>query len=238
MTNLVVLPVPLDNDEVRNLFRPFIERFAWTYRKFPAGAPHRLIAVLLNGDLDDEIAKIFDGIKTEFIQLDSAGCDFAAQQMVSRMCPDCFQLNLTSRCYFHRAGWLNHLVVARETIGPAFYGVSASREGGKLHVCTRAHSFDTNDFNQYPHEITSRDMGVAVECGEWSLTDWFQSIGRKCHLVHWGGVRRPEDIQYHFNGYRAGNQHECLIFDKHTQAYEDASPEEKKRLERMCFEGI
>jgi hypothetical protein len=234
MKTHLVVPVPLDDDSVWDIFRPHIKRFTDTYRQFPPGAEHTIMAVCNKADATAEVKAMFDGMPVEWLRYDGDGADLGSQQFVAESSTDnVFQVNLTTRTHAHREGWLTHLVKAREKYGPGLYGITASNEGGRLHICTRAHSYDTRDFRFYPTKITSRDFGVFFELGRGCLLEWFLEFGRPAYVVTWDRIwRKPEwfDIP---NGYRRGDQRNCLLFDKHTERYADANDAERERLTAM-----
>lgn len=242
----IVYPFPAETEEVKTTFWPYAHRFVETYRKHPPGHPH-LVTVVVNGsEVTADIVELFRGMPVEFKIYEGAGMDLGSQQMVAQE-GDHFQVNMTSRMYFHREGWLARMVKARETYGPGLYGMTASYEGGRLHVCTRGHAYDAKDFREYPHQITSRDQGVFFECGEGCLLEWFERRKQPIMLVGWDGVYGNgtcvhchelnslwlDDYFTSPGSFRNGDQSNVLCFDKHTDYYRDADAEEKKRLEGL-----
>ena len=148
----IVYPFPAENDEVKALFTPFAERFVDTYFKHRPGYP-AWVTVVVNGEkITPEITKLFEGVPAEFKLYEGNGMDLGSQQMVAAE-GDHFQVNMTSRMYFHREGWLSRMIKTRETYGPGLYGMTASHEGGKMHICTRGHAYDSEGF---PGNIPTR----------------------------------------------------------------------------------
>jgi hypothetical protein len=249
MRTIICYPVPMDNEPTWELFRPYVKRFTDSLRQHDPGCDYEVAAIVNSraDTLDDawihlqELAVMFDGLPWNRYHYQGAGCDIGSFQWFARQqTENVFMVCCVTRVYSHRAGWLKKLVTARETLGPGLYGTSASRESGKLHVCTRAYAFDSEDFKKYPHNITSRDQGVFFECGDGCLYEWFGEW--RSFVVYWGGCFDVEasNIAYALtpdNIYRRGKQTNCLVFDRHTDAYRDADETEKRRLERMCFEG-
>jgi len=241
VTIKVVYPVPNDNPEVWALFRDKVVRFTDSWRQFGPGFQCDLVPVLFADDPTGKVTNLFHGLPIEqFEQYDGAGCDIGAAQWVAEASePDDFIVALTSRVYFHRSGWLNHLKEARELYGPGLYGTSASLEGGRLHCCTRCYSMDAEIWNAYPTVIHSRDLGTYFEVGHNNplgpLSDWVESIGRPAYMVYWSGVRRKPHWTTPDNIFRKGNQEDLLVWDKHTDAYRDADHAEKERLHAMAY---
>jgi hypothetical protein len=241
MNPIVCIPIPMDDESVWALFKPFIQRFADTWRKFPPGVDCDLIAVVNNADATNELHEIFDGLPVHFTRYDGAGADIGSFQQTARQNPGRFMFCCVSRVYFHRAGWLARIMEAREQFGFGLYGTSASNEGGRFHICTRAYAMDTDLFNAYPHVITSRDQGTFFEIGRDNpvgpFSEWAEKQGEAA-IVLWDWTLCPyryegDSHKFITNGYRSGNQEQMLAWDKHTDAYRDADDDEKARLSAM-----
>lgn len=235
MNPIIVYPLPLDNWKT---FSEFAFRFTNTFRDFPPGTDYKLIVAVNGGKLIDDIACWFYNINTTFVDYDGLGCDIGSAQHIANhlMIDDAFIVAMTSRCYFHRQGWLRRFMEAREKHGPGLYGASASYEGGTPHICTRAYGLDASLFRKYPHLIDTRAKGQKFEVGEWCLTTWFRSQALPTIQVTWDG---EQDFQ-HWRAtaetaiYRRGGQSAMLVWDRHSDLYRDASPEEKIKLESMA----
>jgi len=248
METAVVYPVPIETAEVRELFLPAFERFASTWRQFPPGVDCVIYAVHCGEVLDDKICAIFDGLPVKFIPYAGNGFDFGAQQEASQHLEGCFQVNMTSRVYFHREGWLKRLVDHREQFGPNLYGTSVSNEGGRLHLCTRCFAADADQFAAYPHKLDTRDKGVFYEVGignpDGSLAEWFEVTYQQVpYVVYWHQAYpwRQHHGDAHpglDNVFRRGDQTELLVWDRHTKLWADADDQEKKRLTSLCYEPL
>lgn len=232
MKTTVVYPVPMDNVEVFKTFLPYIHRFTNTLRSFDPGVMYDLVAVCCNADPTDTIKFCFRDLPVTFLRYDGAGADLGSQQFVANQMPGCFQVNMTSRCYFHREDWLLQYVTARNVLGPALYGASASWQCGRLHLCTRGHAYDTDDFVKYPHLINSRELGPMFEVFDGCVLRWFEENDRSAYVVHWGKALPKDKWFTEPNRFRNGDQSAMLIWDKHSDIYRDADPEEKERLAR------
>lgn len=236
MRALIVFPLVLDNWQT---FEPFTRRFCKTFREHrPLYDDHKVIVAVNGGRICDDIAIMFYGINTTFVEYHGNGCDIGSAQFVSTLCqqPDDFLINMTSRCHFHREGWLARFMEVRSKYGPGLYGASASHEGGTPHICTRAYALDASLFRDYPHLIDTRSKGQKFECGEWCLTSWIKSRKLPTVQVLWDSCqdeahwRDPKEQGI----YRRNNQSAMLVWDRHTDIYRDASAEERIRLENMA----
>lgn len=250
MKTVIVYCVPMDSPEVWALFKPFVERFCHSMRNTEPGCEYTVAAILNSKaypihtvDGTTELISMFSGIPTEFYSYTGSGCDVGSYQFFAeRTTENVFQVNCSSRVYAWKAGWLKRLVEAREMLGPGLFATSVSKESGRLHVCLRCFGVDSDDFKKYPTKIVSRDQSGWFECGDGNLMEWYQSQGLKTTAVYWDGFCDISEEGFSKcsteNIYRRGNQSQILVKDKHSLAYDEASPEEKLRLERMCFEGV
>jgi hypothetical protein len=245
----LVYPLPCENIEAKEMFWPFAKRFVESYASHRPGFMH-ILSVVVNGpEVTGDITDLFQGMPVEFTLYNGQGMDLGSQQMVAQS-GDHFQVNFTTRMYFHRADWLERLVRARYAYGPGLYGMTASHEGGKLHICTRGHAYDSKDFREYPHKIISRDQGVFFECGEGCLLEWYKSRKQPAIVVSWDniygtgeclhcGETNSHTFQDYFcsqDNFRGGDQRNVLCWDKHTDSYRDADADEKKRLSDLWRE--
>ena len=231
----IVYPVPCESREVWDIFKPFVKRFAATWKDFPPGVRSELIAVL-SGPTNPEITSLLEGMNPRYVEYSGKGFDLGAQQFVAiNSHPDNFMINFTTRVFFHREGWLAPLVRDRIKYGPGLYGASASREGSTTgpYVCTRGHSMDAWIFSLYPTDIYSRDQGVSVECGPRCLTRFVESIGLPARISFWESSHRTEDAINLPNSFRVGNQKEMLFWDRHTKLFDDSTESDKLTLHKM-----
>lgn len=235
----IVFPLPFDNWET---YKPWVEKFCKTFREFPPEHDYLVYAVCNLGSPTDAVREMFYGIRTKFVQYDEFGCDIGSAQLVAR-----FQtkntpvIGMTSRCFFHRKGWLSRMMEARNQFGSGLYLCSASKESGSLHACTRAYMMDSDEWNHYPEKINHRTKGPFFETGagnpNGSLLDWHVKHVNNAYVVHWDSVFRMPDEWYSYakceNRFRNGNQEQMLVFDGHSQSYSESDPDEKARLENL-----
>lgn len=221
MKTSVTYPLPLDN---LGTFEPFIKRFCDSWRAFPNLSECTVHVLYMGGELTDAIKQIFSGMPVEFVRYEGPGHHISAQQWWAGQGENRFEINMTSRCYLHRAGWLEKYTEARSMNGPGLYGIASSLRGGRHHVCTRAHAYDTFDMRKYPYVINTRPLEYFQESGGGCLLDWFRSIGRSAYLVAFTGSyligQVPVEIP---NGWCFGNQSNVLVWDKHSDEYANSS---------------
>ena len=238
MRTILVYPLPMENEDVLKTFLPFAHRFRETYLANDPGHQHDLIVVCNGADPNDEVRGVFDKCGARYERYDGAGFDLGSQQTIAQSHRNALQVNFTSRCYFHRPNWLWKLVVAFEAYGDGLYGVSASREGGNLHVCTRAFMYWTETFRNFTTSIVSRDQGVDFEVTKGkSISDWYSSLALARRIVHWDRTVNLDVFDTVPNRFRDGDQSAMLVFDRHSDLYRDGDETEKKRLATLCIKG-
>jgi len=238
MRTSVIYPLPLD---AWSTFEPFVKRFTETWKRFHCGVSKYQLCVVCNwGEPTDKLREMFYGIQARFFSYYSTGCDAGSWQHMANILWDEFIVATTTRTYFHRAGWLERFVGERKKFGSGLYTSSASHEGGKLHACCRCFGTDASDLRQYIHTLDTRDKQfMEIDHGDatGNYLNWIEERGKPAKLVTWDGAWDKQDWFTVPNRFRDGDQSNVLVWDKHTDAYKDASPEEKERLAKMANTG-
>lgn len=260
MKPIIVFPVPLENEVARDEFRPYVKRFCDSLRQFDPGCEYELAVIFNGGDVDaitetmktfvdlpfkfDPQGRFLDLEQVKFYRYRGTGCDIGSFLWFSkRKNENVFLVCCNTRVYAHRAGWLKEMMLARGTFGPGLYATAISKESGALHVCCRCFGMDSEDLANYPHSIDSREKGQFFENGAGNLYAWCNQEMMMCYLVTFNEVANistdPSDPCWTASDiYRKGDQSNMLVHDRHSNIYHNASPEEKERLARMCFEGV
>lgn len=232
----IVYPVPFDNWEE---FRPHVARFTNTLKRHPAGRDYTLWAVANWGEPTDSVREMFYGLKTFWLGIYEDVFDGGSWQRVASMVsPNDFLVCCTSRVYFHRAGWLNHLMTGRNQGQPGIYSTSASREICP-HPCLRCFGVDALLLREYPNPINTRQQGLAFETGkgssEGSFSDIVERDGYSVRVVYWSGIYDRENWFSPDNIFRKGDQSNLLVFDRHTEQYDHADESRKKVLNELTY---
>lgn len=229
MRTILVYPIPFN---VWPQYWEYVQRFANTFKEFPPGHDYELWATCHWGEPTDEVRRWFYGIKTKFVPYYANGCQIGAQQQVAMTLEDAFIIGITSHAYFFRAGWLDRFMFARRLYGQGLYGTCGSLEG-KPHLRTNFYGMDASLWNRYPKSIETREDCSKFECGHWCLSDWFYQLSEHSPIVvHWDSV---DPIEHQVaNGYRDGNQEQLLVWDRHTEVYQNSEPEEQQRLSNLA----
>ena len=145
----ICYPMPLDNRVVEAEFKPYAKRFVETWMRHPPGAACVLSVVCAHKEAPPDVRKIFEPLKPDYVTYHGYGADMGAAQFLASMRGGVI-VAMTSRCYFHRGGWLRRLAAARGAMGmcPGLYGLSGSSEqGGHNHLCLRAYALDAFIWN-------------------------------------------------------------------------------------------
>lgn len=205
------------------------QRFHETYQKFKPKIPHDLI--ICQNDHRPSPPDI--GAQFHYQgQAKDCGAYLSAGPHINAD----WVLCCNSHVYFHRDGWLERLAqVASEHGDKAMYGLTASYEVSPhlRTTCMMVHPYDLNWYAQ-EHCLSRPEHANAMECGEWNFTEWMSHRGNFTWLVTWDHIRlRPEWRQIE-NGFRQGDQSQCLAFDRHTQIFAEADEQEKVRLSRLA----
>lgn len=233
MTSLVYLhPCGINagaDPEYQNLdvYDRAAERFVRTYKEFPAGCEHDLIIVLANGL--PRHPEIYDGLDVQFLHYRGTGWCTGAHQHAARHIKEGFVVFACARTYFWKAGWLARIEQARRLCGYGFYGTMASNEI-RPHLRTNFYGMEAELLAQYPLIFDKREKTWLVESGDLSFSRFDAAMERPSLLVTWDHSYDMHEWRNPENGFRRGDQSDCLVFDGHSEIFEKATPEERERL--------
>lgn len=154
---------------------------------------------------------------------------------------------MNARTHFHKEGWLARLVAAiTDNFHPnALYGLSASYERCPIrtkekinpHIRTAAFCTNPKTFSRYPYRVDTRDKGFLFESGRWNFSVWYADMGYPVWFVTWDGIWGKADWRNPPNIFRRGTQKNLLVWDRHTKAYNEASPEMRLHMEMNADSG-
>lgn len=222
-------------------YQPYHRRFAETYRKFEAGEDHRLRVIFCGGEPDAEAIALYDGLPVVFDAYSGPGWDIGAHQSVARELLCDIVMSFVTPAYFREDFWLTPFVSAFERYGDGLYGAMASYEH-MPHIRTGSFCYSPETMRYYPWDVTSRETsfhfesgfsmnGKPYEKGEKCFTNWVGSCGKPVMLVTRNACYEMKDWRTPPNIFRRGDQSNCLVWDRHNDIYEAATPEEKRDLE-------
>lgn len=190
-----------------------VTRFSRTYNEFPPGYPHELI------------------LNTH----DSPGRDIAAHQHIAKTLDCDLAVFMSARTFFKRAGWLERIVSVWQAVGGGVVGIMDSNEACPLtpnespnpHLRTCLFACKPDVLLRAP-EIRSTNDGFFFE------SKWLSRMsGEQIRIATWKACFCLDE-RASFNGFRNGDQSDILAHDRHSAAYDAATPEQKQMLERIA----
>jgi hypothetical protein len=219
------------NYPVQKDYAESTDRFIHTYKAHHPVTIHDLVIAHCGGYAD---GGLFRDIADDEFTIIGNGYDNGSYQEMNRvlMCYD-LVLALNTHAHFWRDGWLEPIAEAARKHGIGVYGISASRENHP-HLRTPAIAYHPGVMAEYPLKCRTRGDCCLFEAGPDNFSLWAHRRGFPSMLVtadgdcwpveHW---RKPPNI------FRRGDQSNVLIWDRHTDIYAAASPEEKAKLEKQ-----
>lgn len=206
------------------------KRFLESYKIFKPSLPHSLIVVNC-GSLQHD--GLFDGVATDYRNYNGGGYDCGTYQAIGSKLECDLVVALNTHVHFWRSGWLEYFVEARTRFGPGVYGATASYEGYP-HLRTPAIAFSPEIMKRYPCTIDTRNEAASFEAGPSNFSLWAHRNHIPCWLVTADGLYGIKQWRTPKNIFRRGTQRNCLIFDRHTDIYENANERERKLLEQTA----
>lgn len=247
----IVFPLPLDNWE---LFKPDVQRFCETFRKFPPGADSKLAVMCNSRWPTDEEKGMFSGIENvEYLRYDGPGFDIGSHQYFAHQYGKGFCVNVCTRVYFNREGWLKKILEARDYFGPGLFGTAVFKEYGvgvvrdreRVHFRTHCYGIEASELREYPLLIDSKDASFMFESGAYNnpLGTFMEWCSARKHnsisCVFWDGAWRSNEWFQRPNIFRMGDQSNLLVFDRHSLIFDKATPEERDAFtSRTYYYGI
>lgn len=206
------------------------KRFLSTYQHYKPTIPHELVVVNCGSETHDGM---FDGVASRYETDMGGGFDCGSYQHIGGRQSCDLVVGLNTHTYFWRNGWLEPFVKCAEKCGPGVYGASGSYEINP-HLRTPCIAFSPEVMQKYPHQCLTRHDAGQFEFGTDNFSLWADRAEYPVCLVtehacydifSW---RKPK------NGFRSGNQKDCLVFDRHTELWAKADGNEKVRLTRIA----
>lgn len=212
-------------------------RFAASYRKYFPEIPHVFMPVLYRGERDAEAEKLFEGLNPQWAYYaGSDGFDMGAFQHVGQTLDCDLVVGLNSQNHFWKHGWLERFVEAHKKHPDSLLSPWGSYENSP-HLRGACMAFPPKFMRKYPYRIERRELSYKAESGDWNMTQWAQREGLGAYMVTWDEILAEPDWRKPLNCFRRGNESDCIIFDRHTLYWKNASPQEKLVLSRSA-DGI
>lgn len=231
-------PTPIHGPE----HAAYAERFVVSYRQNPPMIDHSMIVISSGGTPNGTAISQFSFIEgTQFIETDDAGWDNGNYIKTARQISCDILFCCGGPCHFKRPGWLRRISEVWQEFGPGMYGTLATFEHGPFwrhaptnpHINTTGFAIPPSFLRAYPKRIVTREDRYEFEHGPNALWRQVERAGLPVRLVTWGGVYPVDQWRAPVNGYRSGDQSDCMTFWSHTDEYESAPPELKARMKQL-----
>ena len=187
---------------------PNARRFVETYMTHPPGETDHELHVAINGgvEIGDWCKSLFHPLQPRFFQHNNYGKDIGAYQVAADTIDCDLMICLGAPLHFHRAGWLDRIMLAYLENGPAVYspwGFHFPRP----HLRTTAFWCPPEFLNAYPKRVGTGDR-YQFEHGPESITLWSKKMGFEPMQVTWRGT-------YPMESWRPVSRDESLLVDQH-----------------------
>lgn len=225
----------------------FADRFVASYRSNPPLIDHSMIVISSGGPPSGTAVSQFSFIEgTQFIETDNEGWDCGNYVKAARQISCDILFCCGTGCHFKRPGWLRRIADVWKKVGPGMYGTLAtyqhspfSRNGNPTnpHINTTGFAVIPQALRQYPKRIVTREDRYEFEHGPNALWRQVERANMPVKLVTWSGIYGKDRWREPVNGYRSGDQSDCMTFWTHTDEYDHASPEVKAIMKRGADGG-
>lgn len=211
-------------------------KFAATYRAYPPGEEHTLIAACNGGVPSTSTGLMLQSIGARlYPRENSPAWDIGAFiDMARGPCADAeLIVCLGESCYFHREGWLRRLFEARTRAGGGIFG-SFTSFLVRPHINTTGFATTPGLLRDYPRPVNDRAGRYEFEHGEHSFWRYVRSRGMATKLVTWDGEWNPPQWRVPPNIMWRGNQSNCLMLCNHTDRWEAQDEETRAKWSRSA----
>lgn len=211
----------------------YCARFVGTWLEYPPGVDCRLIVACNGGPLPMETGLLFLPLNAEFLpRTNDPGWDISAYQQVAQQPDVGFLVCLGESVHFWREGWLLRLALAREKFGPGMYGCYSSFLV-RPHMNTTAFAVDAQYLRTYP-KVTDKRQRYEFEHGQRAFWKHVQARGGATKFVTWDGVYDPPHWRSAQNILWKGDQSALLLRCNHTQRFEEAPLDTKRKWQQAA----
>jgi hypothetical protein len=188
---------------------PMARRFVESYMANPPGEYDHELHVCINGGIPmgQWNKNLFSPLAPKFFQHNNYGKDIGAYQVAADLIDCDLMVCLGAPLYFHRAGWLDRIVMAYLENGPAMYGAWGTH-APRPHLRTTAFWLPPHLLNSYPTRVGNGDR-YPFEHGADSICLWSQRLGFEPIMVTWRGC-------YQMPHWHPIGRDESLFIDQHV----------------------
>lgn len=205
-------------------------RFVGSYTKHHPEYPHSAIVVVNGGTVSTKVKKLFEPLQPSYFTHDNSGWDIGAFLAVSHHIKAEAMFCLGANTHFKRSGWLKRYAEVWRQHGPGMYGTLASNEV-RPHLCTTGFLAPPEMLQAYPYKVDSQEDRYEFEWGKGAFWRRVQKTGMPVKMITWDGVWGMDQLRVPKNIYRRGDQSNCLVYFRHSDAYDAADEATRKRME-------
>lgn len=187
---------------------PMAKRFVSTYLTHPPGKTEHELYVAVNGssELGGMCQEFYQPLKPKFFQHNNYGKDIGAYMAAADIIPCDLMVCMGTPVHFHRQGWLDRMVEAYLTHGPAMYGCWGFHSPTP-HLRTTVFWIPPDLLLAYPHRV-SDGMRYSFEHSPSSITLWSQQQGFEPRQVTW-------NHEYEMQSWQPISLEDSLVIDQH-----------------------
>lgn len=216
-------------------------QFVNSYLDFPPNCEHRTIVVCQTGRPDWSVDEMFGRLPgLSYYDHDDSGWDIggyiAAAKTMSGVDSNCndfadFVVCFGGTSFFAKSGWLLRMVEAWQKHGEGFYGGKATYEVSP-HLNTCGFWTSPRLLANHPLKIVTKRDRYDFEHGPNAMWKTLNHQGYPCKYVTWTDELDWPDWRNPLNGFRRGDQSDCLTRWWLNNHYEQAAPGMKKTLQQ------
>lgn len=204
-------------------------RFVESYQKHPPEFPHSTVIVVNGGNVTLQAKKLFSPLNPSYLLHDNSGWDIGAFLAAAPHLSSEAVLCLGANTHFRQSGWLKRYIEIWQKLGPGMYGTLASNEI-RPHLCTTGFLTTPALLHSYPHKVLSKEERYEFEWGKGAFWRRVARAGLPVKMVTWDGVYGMDELRKPPNIFRRGDQSNCMVYFTHTDLYDAADDETKKRM--------
>lgn len=208
-------------------------RFVESYHNYPPLFPHKTVIVLNGGELSGVTDILFATMPNlSFYCHDDIGWDIGAYRAVAAK-EDCDLLFcMGGNSYVKKAGWLRRIADAYHEFGSGIFGTMASNEV-MPHLRSTGIAYPPKLLREYPLPTITREQRYEFEHGRRSICRLAATRNIPVILVTWNGFHTWKEWRNVENGFRSGNQSNCLTYDKNSDDYAWTTLQRRQHLQKL-----
>ncbi len=203
---------------------------------FPPNCKHRTIIACQTGRPDWMIHSAFSQLPdVEYYDHDDSGWDIGAYQAIAKTLVKDTPLMVCfgGTAHFRKSGWLLRMVEAWQKYGEGFYGGKATYEVSP-HLNTCGFWTSPRLLAEYPIKVETKRQRYDFEHGPNAMWKRVFLAGLPAKYVTWTEELDWPDWRKPLNGFRCGDQSDCLTRWWLNEHYDKAEERLKPLMQKSC----